>query len=604
MKPYSLKVIFFVVVLMLSGDLYAKYYDFSDNSTGQLLYYITSHQFRPGIPGVGSGNAWATCPDISKWDYDRTKPTGVLMLPDSAKNGSQKYRVTGINRYAFENCNQITNINLPNTITIIDSLAFAGMNQPWIKVGLNYQYFTRKISIPASVNQIVGNPFRGSHIDTLIVDVNNSKFDSRNNCNAIIETASNKLITGSRNSVIPNNIAIIGEYAFRSIKLVNNPITIPASVRKIEKHAFEYTFYVDNSPNRVGTGTEIPLVFEAGIQLETIEEYVFANCSYNITLPEGVKYIKRWAFSGSDLNHISLPSTLINMEVYSFYDCPHIKAITCHAQQPPSISTFDICTNPDVRELFHGGVYPSQIILYVPHNKVTRYRNDGEWGQFGHIRPICDTIGTCGSNLTWNFSWDETDMGTFTISGNGNMNNYMNINSLPWEILCSYIKSVSIGNQVKSLGNYAFASCIELTSISIPQSVNSIGLSTFQNCTKLTNLSISNNVSTIGDSAFFGCNALQSFTFPSNLSSIGESAFQGCSNLSFKTLPSTLTGIGKSAFANCSSLRSVIIPNNITTIEDETFANCENLRQLILPQGIMSSQRYKTFSFPLNFSYL
>ena len=73
-----------------------------------------------------------------------------------------------------------------------------------------YYIELKSINIPASVTEIGLSPFAGcSSLETIIVDAKNKVYDSRDNCNAIIETASNTLIQGCPNTTIPNTVIII-----------------------------------------------------------------------------------------------------------------------------------------------------------------------------------------------------------------------------------------------------------------------------------------------------------------------------------------------------------------------------------------------------------
>ena len=80
--------------------------------------------------------------------------------------------------------------------------------------------------------------FAGYSLKNIYVAEGNQFYDSRNNCNAVIETSSNKLVLGSSNTVIPDSVTAIDKYAFGDcIKL--EEITIPSSVKTIGIGAFE-----------------------------------------------------------------------------------------------------------------------------------------------------------------------------------------------------------------------------------------------------------------------------------------------------------------------------------------------------------------------------
>ena len=173
--------------------------------------------------------------------------------------------------------------------------------------------------------------------------------------------------------------------------------------------------------------------------------------------------------------------------------------------------------------------------------------------------------------------------------------------------------SITIGNNVSSIGSAAFSECNGLTSIivgqgntkydsrnncnaiietvsnilikgcqntTIPNSVTSIGNSAFYGCTGLTSVTIPNGVTSIGNSAFYGCTGLTSVTIPNGVTSIGNSAFHGCKGLTSVTIPNGVTRIGDSAFHSCSGLTSVTMGNSLTYIGEYAFTGCDGLTEI------------------------
>ena len=126
----------------------------------------------------------------------------------------------------FANCVNMTSITLPESLETIDGYAFSSC------ASLN------ALSIPKTVTSITKGAFLGcSSLAIISVADGNTKYDSRNNCNAIIETTSNTLITGCKNTVIPNFLTGIAKWAFAGCRdLVG--IDIPNSVTSIEEQAF------------------------------------------------------------------------------------------------------------------------------------------------------------------------------------------------------------------------------------------------------------------------------------------------------------------------------------------------------------------------------
>ena len=113
---------------------------------------------------------------------------------------------------------------------------------PVTKIGLNsFRECTtlKQITIPDTVTIIGASAFNGcSGLTSITVDANNTYFDSRNNCNAIIRTSTNNLRVGCENTVIPSSVTTIGDYSFYG-RNVSNGITIPSSVTTIGVSSFQ-----------------------------------------------------------------------------------------------------------------------------------------------------------------------------------------------------------------------------------------------------------------------------------------------------------------------------------------------------------------------------
>jgi hypothetical protein len=185
------------------------------------------------------------------------------------------------------------------------------------------------------------------------------------------------------------------------------------------------------------------------------------------------------------------------------------------------------------------------------------------------------------------------------------------------------LTSVTIGDGVTSIGNYAFDGCGALTSVTIPGSVTSIGDFAFNGCSGLTAftvaesntvysaqdgilynkakttiisvpraisgaLTLPNTLTSIGASAFSGCSGLTSVTIPGSVTSIGDYAFSDCRGLTSVTIPGDVTSIGASAFFGCSGLTSVTIPGSVTSIGASAFSGCSGLTSVTIPGSVTS----------------
>lgn len=181
--------------------------------------------------------------------YNCSGFTGALTIPNS---------LTSISRSAFGACYGFSDLNLPNTITTIGSYSFnrcyglsGSLNIPNSVTTIEEYAFggcsglTGTLIIPNSVTQLGSNPFWGcSGLEAIEVDPNNPIYDSRNNCNAIIETNNNRLVSGFLITTLPNTITNIGEYAFSGYSALNH-IDIPNNVNTIENHAFQNCGLID-----------------------------------------------------------------------------------------------------------------------------------------------------------------------------------------------------------------------------------------------------------------------------------------------------------------------------------------------------------------------
>lgn len=170
-----------------------------------------------------------------------------VVIPEAVLYNGVDYKVTGIGESAFSYCG-FSSITIPNSVTSIGDDAF------------EYCYNLTSVAIPKGVTSLGIGVFSGCEsLTTVIVEEGNTVYDSRDNCNGIIETESNTIIQGCKTTVIPNDVTSIGDWSFSSCYCLTT-IEIPNSVTYIGDGAFMYcedlvSITIPNSVTSIGART-------------------------------------------------------------------------------------------------------------------------------------------------------------------------------------------------------------------------------------------------------------------------------------------------------------------------------------------------------------
>lgn len=498
----------------------------------------------------------------------------ILMIPSSVEYGQRIYNVKSIEENAFSTLCGFRSIAISDGIEAIHNRAFAGCAN------------LKSVTIPKSLKYIgTDNPFAYCYyLDSIVVSKENTLFDSRDNCNAIIRTKDNTLLCACKSTEIPSSVETIYTDAYRGclMREIELPvglktimeyaindcpnlvrIHIPSSVKNIYPRAFSNCYNIEsisvdrnnpvydsrNNCNAILENDRLILgCYTSRIPsgITEIGEGAFAYCKRlnGITIPEGVLYIGSDAFwRCSGLKTIELPSSLLGFKGEEhFYCCTSLNRIHI----PENVNQI-----------------PSSIFVgCISLNSISVDKRNKKYDSRKNCNAVIET------------SKDKLVAG------------------------CS---SSVIVDGIKEIGEDAFAKS-GITSIFIPASVNRIDSTSFRGSKYCNSIIVENDnpryksagsnsiieksakkiilacsttnilpeVTSIGSYAYV--NTVETLIIPSGIEYIGSNAFGDCTDLLNVFIPSSVKNIGRFAFMGCRRLSSVIFMNNNTKVEKDSFA--------------------------------
>ena len=433
--------------------------------------------------------------------YINEKYSGDIIIPAFIEYDNKKYEVVidsyafygcinitsvtieeGLNTipvYAFHGCANLERIQIPSTIKTIDDFAFSECKS------------LKNIYIPDSVSYIgIGIISGCQNINEIIVSENNPTFNSTNNCNAIMSNASNCLLAGCFNSIIPENTVKIGAYAFTGCDSLKD-IALPTS-------------------------------------LEIIDDYAFANSGLKqITFPLSLTEIGEYAFSNTALQSISIPSNVKSLYSTSFTECKDLSNIEVSIENPYY----------DSRNKCNAIIRTNGNVLYLG-CKNTVIPDDTE---------TITAYSFYGGNIDSLFI--PASIKNIEINALGKCNQLTSIivdernNTFDSRDNCNAI--------IKSESSTLILGC--QTTI-IPKSVKTIGTMAFSHLETLNMLEFPEGLEIIDETAFYYSSISGALVFPSTLIKIGNGAFAFCNNITKVVIPSELEYLGWASFYFCEGI--------------------------------------------------
>ena len=444
-----------------------------------------------------------------------------VVLPDG---------MTKIGYAAFSDCDSLAEIIIPSSVTTIDDLAFAECDN------------LINISIPDGIDVISPSSFSGEKL--IYNTYENGKYlgNENNPYLVLVELVSKD---SSTFNIAPTTRIIADDVFAFYYKLTS--IKIPNSVTKIGEKAFKHCTGL--------TSIQIP------DSVTIISSDVFAECNNldNVIIGDGVTTIEDDAFAACiNLTNVTIGENVTSIADNAFVFCSSLMKV---------YNKSDFVINTADKSNGFIGCFPSKIYTKL---EISRFITDKNGYVFYENEEDVILVGYTGVETEWTLPNTITKIDDYAFYNE------------------KRVTSIIIPNSVTSIGKAAFRGCGSLTSIEIPNSVTSMGYYAFDNCVKLTSIKIPNRLTSISEGAFSGCKSLTEIVIPDSVTSIGDFAFGNCECLKQIVIPDSVTSIGDLAFSYCECLKQIVISNNVTTIRHGAFYNCSSLTEIAIPDGVIS----------------
>lgn len=475
---------------------------------------------------------------------------GPLTIPSVAEG----FRVTTVGSWALNDCSALTGLTISEGIERLEDNSIEGC------------YALTAIVLPASVNYL-SETFGGfgGNLTSITVAADNRVFDSRGNCNAIIETATNTLRCGCRQTVIPSSVTAIGAWSMSGLQLTS--ISIPGQILSIGKGALRYNLFSE------------------------------------VTIPANVEKIGSLAFeSCGNLEHVTILPWDCKIGSGAFSNNPNLKKVDSSILKPQSLGYDEDGALYDNGFIFCNyydntgkAAVNDDATLCVPAGSKSLYESATAWNNFKNIveseaEPPSTEVFTALTVEGVELTFKVIDQESKTCQVGDREHSAIDEFAEGPVTIPAKVR----GYDVTIIASGAFCSRHNITALTIPEGVERIESNSIEYCNGLTSISIPASLTELNEGFGMFGKYLESITVAAgnpiydsrgNCNAIIETSTNtlraGCLNT---VIPNTVREIGPWSMHNV-AITSLDIPEGVVSIGDGAFRYCE-FKEVTIPAHV------------------